>query len=191
MLWLVLTVNNFKHCKWINGPIWSIDEILTNITTADQSGHESNGNERLLHITFSSTAGISPSDAVPCHILDICWAVLPLCSSTVSVFCSPNQLGYFLKSYAHVNAIFTMLHHVLHWMYIVIIETESVSTNSVDILYTFSLFTSHSLYLWLHESQFVYCLPYKMTLCQIWPCGRLDKFLISIVIHHLKKCLII
>ena len=42
----------------IESSIWPIDEILTGITTPDQSGPESNGNKEVLHI--SQTPWLKP-----------------------------------------------------------------------------------------------------------------------------------
>ena len=36
--------------KKLNSPFWAIDGILTGITTQSQSGSESNGKKRVLHI---------------------------------------------------------------------------------------------------------------------------------------------
>ena len=41
---------------------------LTSITTPDQSEPGIHGNEMLLHIPQSCKTGVSPSDAVWCHI---------------------------------------------------------------------------------------------------------------------------
>ena len=35
--------------KWLDIPNWPIDGIVTRITTPDQNGSESDGNEKVLH----------------------------------------------------------------------------------------------------------------------------------------------
>ena len=53
-------LNAFKHSKWLNISIWSIDVILTGTTTPGQSETWSNSNKGLLYIPQSSTtSGVS------------------------------------------------------------------------------------------------------------------------------------
>ena len=74
--------------------MWTIDGTLPGTTTPGQRGPESDGNERVLRITQSSSiTGTSPSHCLvsyPGHSLR---EVLPLCRDAVGVFCSPCRLG--------------------------------------------------------------------------------------------------
>ena len=71
-----------------------IDRTLTGATTPGQSGLGSDGNEEVLCIPQSSSiTGASPSDCLVSYLGHSLREVLPLCRDTVSVFCSPSQLG--------------------------------------------------------------------------------------------------
>ena len=63
-------LNGFKYSKWLYSSIWPIDG--TGITTSDQSGPGSNGNEEVTQSPQSSRTGASPSDylvSYPGHLL--------------------------------------------------------------------------------------------------------------------------
>ena len=57
-------LNGCKFSKWLNSSIWSIDWTLWVTTTPGQSWPDNNGNEGLLHISWSSRIAISPSDGL-------------------------------------------------------------------------------------------------------------------------------
>ena len=59
-----------------------------------QSGHASNGNERVLRIPQSSSiTGTSPSDCLVSYPGHLFGGGLPFCRGLGSVFYSPSQLG--------------------------------------------------------------------------------------------------
>ena len=75
--------------------IWPIDWTLSGTTTLGQSGSESNGNERLLHIPQSSiitgTSTLGCLVSYPGHSLGE--GVLPLWREAFRVFYSHSRLG--------------------------------------------------------------------------------------------------
>ena len=78
--------------KWENRSIWPIDGARTGTTNLGQSGPNSNGHKRVLHVSQSSGTGASLLDAVwvpytgPSFWRDI----LHPCRGAVSVFYGPN-----------------------------------------------------------------------------------------------------
>ena len=83
------TVICLHTVKWLNSSIWPIDWTQTDTTTPGQSGAESNGNQRVLHITQSSKTEALPFDGkYPGHSLGGgCY------HSAVSLFNCPSWLG--------------------------------------------------------------------------------------------------
>ena len=88
-----------------NSSFWPIDKILSDATTPSQSGPKSDGIEGVLHIPQScSFAGASQSECLelyPGHLLVD--GVLSLCRDAVSVFYSPNQLGFNFGDKSYVS----------------------------------------------------------------------------------------
>ena len=81
-----------------------IDRTLSGSTSADRSGLESDGNERVHCISQSS--GISEVSLI--RLLTVITrthlgGILPLCRDTVSVFYSPSRLGKLESEWQHIS----------------------------------------------------------------------------------------
>ena len=104
--------------KWLNNSIWSIDGILTDTTTPDQSGAGSNDNEGILHIPQSSMTGAIPSsDLVSYNRTLVGGRILPLYRDAVNVFDSPSQLGLNTKGIILKKITFSYIVHFYQSQY--------------------------------------------------------------------------
>ena len=84
-------LNSFKHNKWLNSSTLSIDIPQNLTTTPSQSGHESDGNKRVLHIPQISWTGASSSYAV---VITRALADVIANRDVICVFSSPSQQSY-------------------------------------------------------------------------------------------------
>ena len=74
-----------------NSSIWPIDMSLSGTTTLGQSELESDGNEGVLHLSFSSKTGASLSDCLMSYTgHSLGWGILALCRDAVGVFYCPS-----------------------------------------------------------------------------------------------------
>ena len=88
--------------KSLNSSNQPLDVSLTGTTTPDQSGPESNGNERVLHISQKCKTGTSPSDSFmsyPGYSLAEKVGVLSFCKWAVRVFYSRLDWLWIRKNY--------------------------------------------------------------------------------------------
>ena len=76
-----------------NNSIWPFDWTLSSVTTPSQSGPESNGKARVLHMPQSSRTGASSIDSLMPYPGDSLVGVVPLSKNAVGVFHSPSQQG--------------------------------------------------------------------------------------------------